>query len=232
MITIYTVAWNEEFMLPRFISHYRALFPGCKIIVCDNESTDTTREIASDYDCEVRIFKTGNKLSDSTYLEIKNNWWKDADTDWVLVCDVDEFLYITERQLKEEESMGVTIIKGEGYNMVAPDDERVYEPSEIITGVRAPSYDKLYLFNTAHIYEINYLYGCHKANPSGKIKYATYQCRHYKYLNLGYMIHRHALFSQRMSDHNKKHGLGGHYLYTPEEITKEFYDARKKATTI
>lgn len=234
MITVYTIAYNEELMLPHFINHYRALFPGCVIVVYDNESTDNTREIAADMYCEVRTFKTGNTLSDRTYLEIKNNCWRNAGTDWVLVCDVDEHLYITERELIFEESKGTTIVRAEGFNMVSDDDNKIYRPTDILKGIRATSYDKLYLFNKRYIADINYLYGCHRANPKGKIKYSSdaYQCRHYKYLNLPYMIRRHAEFAKRMSDHNRQHGLGVHYLYSPQEITKEFNDARKKAITI
>lgn len=233
MITVYTLAFQEEVLLPSFILHYRALFPGCAIVVYSNESSDKTDKIALDSGCELRIFKTGNTLSDRTYLEIKNSCWKSALTDWVLVADVDERLFITERQLREEEAKGSTIIKSQGYNMVSDNDDQLYDPLSIRRGIRSVSYDKIYLFNKKYIKETNYIYGCHNASPIGKIKYSTpYQCRHFKYYNLAYMIARHAMFAKRLSDHNKKHGLGFHYTYSPEEITKEFNEARNKAVVI
>jgi len=36
-MTIYTITYNEELMLPYFIRHYRLRFPNCKIVVYDNE---------------------------------------------------------------------------------------------------------------------------------------------------------------------------------------------------
>lgn len=234
MITVYTIAYNEEFMLPFFIEHYRVCFPGCKIVVYDNQSTDKTREFAQAEGCEVRTFHTNNTLCDRTYLDIKNHCWKDATTDWVLVCDVDEHLWVNAESLIWEQRRGTTIIQAEGYNMVGNDEPELPHPFAVDKGVRAPSYDKLYLFDRTKITDINYLVGCHKANPSGKVTYSTkaYQCRHYKYLNLPYMIKRHREFAKRMSPINRQHGWGGHYLYTPQEITKEFNQARAKAHVI
>jgi hypothetical protein len=233
MITIYTIAWQEQFMIQYFITHYHVRFPGCKIIVYDNESRDDTRKIAEARGCEVRTFTTGNTLSDRTYLEIKNNVWKEAKTDWVLIADVDEHLNIWDADLKYEQSLGTSIIRAEGWNMISLQDE-LQSPFDLTHGVRAESYDKLYCFNKKSISEINYRYGCHKAAPVGDLFYSDklYKCRHYKYLNREYMIARHALFAKRMSEHNKKHGLGIHYMYSKEEITKEFNEARKNAILV
>lgn len=233
MITIYTIAWNEEQMIKHFVRHYVACFPEAKIVVYSNESTDRTNEIAEENCCEVRIFKTGNTLSDRTYLDIKNEVWKEK-KGWVLIADVDEHLYINARMLREQEAQGVTIIRGEGYNMVSDDDKKLYCPFDIHRGIRATSYDKLYCFDARAITDINYLYGCHRANPQGRIKYNTQRfiARHYKYYNLPYILNRHAIFASRMSEHNRKLGLGCHYLYTPDVITKEFNEARKNAVIV
>lgn len=233
MITIYTIAWNEEFMLPYFIKHYRSRFTNCAIVVYDNESTDATADIAREHGCEVRTFKTNNTLSDRSYLEIKNNCWKDAKTDWVLIADVDEHLNIYDSDLRHEQAIGSTYIRAHGFNMVNLKDH-LLPPVDITHGVRAPSYDKIYCFNKTKIKEINYRYGCHKADIIGELiqSRTTYTCRHYKYLDLQYMIKRHGLFAKRMSVHNLQHGYGGHYLYTPKEITEEFTGARKKAVEI
>lgn len=232
MITVYSLAWNEEIMLPYFVAHYRKMFQDVHIVVYDNESTDRTTELAKELGCEVRTFTTQNTLSDRTYLEIKNNVWKQAKTKWVLIADIDEHVYITDYDLSQEEKDNVSIIKVHGWNMV--NNEDTLNPFEIKTAIRAVSYDKLYCFDRTKISEINYVYGCHKANPVGTVKYSRtpYNCRHYKYLNLNYMIKRHAEFAKRLSEHNRKLGLGGHYLYTPGVITNEFNEARRKAVTI
>jgi glycosyltransferase involved in cell wall biosynthesis len=129
MVTIFTVAYNEEIMLPFFIKWYRKRFPNCRIVVYDNESTDDTVKIALENNCEVITYCTNNQLSDSKYLEIKNNCWKDATTDWVLVCDVDEMLDINFKNL---ENCKYDIIQGKGFEMCGEgEDIREYTMRDI-----------------------------------------------------------------------------------------------------
>lgn len=232
MITIYALCYNEEVMLPYMIKFYRARFPNCRIVLWDNESTDSTHEIAIANHCEIKTYYTGGKLNDVKYLELKNSWWKDADTDWVLVCDVDELCDINDYMLRTEEERGSSLIRFHGFNMVNMWDN--IDAASIKTGVRAESYDKCYLFNKQAISEINYQAGCHKANPVGRVLQSLniYRCFHYKYLNLEYMIKRHEHFASRLSEDNHKKGYGYHYLYGREKITKEFNEARKNAKVI
>lgn len=232
MITIYTVCYNEQFMLPFFIEHYRALFPGCHIVVYDNESTDDTAKIALAQGCAVITYSTDDKLSDSKYLEIKNNCWRDAKTDWVLIADCDELCCVSKKQLQEEEKIKTSIISFEGYNMVNMHDDM--DVHCITHGIRAKSYDKTYCFNKKQIEEINFHMGCHTSTPTGNriSSLATYTCLHYKYINADYMVKRHALFASRLSEENIRKGYGGHYLYSEQQIREEFSNARKQAIKI
>ena len=224
-MTIYTITYNEELMLPYFIEHYRKRFPNCKIVVYDNESTDDTRAIAMGMDCELITYSTNNKLSDSTYLEIKNNCWK-GQNDWVIVADCDEFLDIWESDLENEQA---SIISVEAYNMVNIEDN--LDIYGITHGVRSTSYDKAYCFNASKIHKINYGAGCHSCSPTGQVSYSKkkYEARHYKYINIDYMIARHAIFASRRSEENIQRGFGAHYAYPPEQIKQEFLTARKNA---
>lgn len=232
MITVYTICFNEEFMLPYFIRHYRTIFPGCHIVVYDNESTDKTVEIAISKSCEVRTYKTDGKLDDNTYLRIKNNCWKDAQTDWVLIADCDELCCIGEKELKHQDSSGVSIVRFHGWNMVNLSDD--LKMSDIKHGIRSASYDKAYLFNKNYISDINYNPGCHTCAPSGYVEYGkdSFVCCHYKYIHPDYMVNRHRMFAARLSDENLKRGYGGHYLYSEEQIREEFNQARKQAIKI
>jgi glycosyltransferase involved in cell wall biosynthesis len=45
-MTVFTITYNEELMLPYFVNHYRSRFTNCKIVVYDNESIDKTVDIA------------------------------------------------------------------------------------------------------------------------------------------------------------------------------------------
>lgn len=229
-MTIITITYNEEFILPHFIKHYRTNFPNCRIIVYDNYSTDATVEIAKANGCEVVMYDTGGKLSDAKYLEIKNNAWKGIDG-WVIVCDADEFLDIDSNELRWMASNGVTLIEAEGYNMVNMTDELNFEA--ITNGRRSSSYDKIIAFDANKITDINYNAGCHSANPKGAIYWLhNIRLRHYKYINIDYMIKRHNAYGERLSDENLKKGWGTHYLYSAEQITKEFNEARKNSIRI
>lgn len=227
-MTIITIAYNEELMLPHFIKHYRDRFPECKIIVWDNQSTDRTQQIALENGCEVIEYDTGGKLDDGTYLKIKNETWK-ALEGWVIVADVDELCDINHEDLYHEAKQGTTVVKFEGWNMVNLWDNM--DVDSIAYGVRAPHYDKSFCFDASKIKEINYSPGCHSASPKGEVKYSdkAYRCLHYKYININYMIARHSTFAARLSQRNIEHGYGCHYTYSPEKIRNEFIMARKNS---
>lgn len=229
MITVYTIAYNEELQLQFLIDHYRSHFTNCHIVVYDNMSTDATVEIAKANKCDVISYDTNNQICDSKYLEIKNNCWKNSQTDWVLICDVDELLDINEDQLKHEEHNHTSIIKSEGYNMINMEDNLDFH--NMSYGVRALPYDKYYLFNKKMIQEINYFPGCHQANPIGFIKLSnkTYPAYHFNFINLQLSIEKYKNYGKRLSQENIEKGWGKHYLFNEETIRAEFLDLRSKA---
>lgn len=234
-MTIYTLTYNEQVMLPIFIEHYRSRFPNCEIVIFDNCSTDATEEIAYFFGCQVIKFDTNNQIVDAKYQYIKNNCWKEIvihNNDWVIVADCDELLDITEKQLNKESEKGTTIIRAEAYNMVNHADN--LDIHGIVHGVRSTSYDKAYCFNAEFIEEINYGMGAHHCVPIGLVQYSDkiYKAYHYKYINPDYMVERHKIFASRLSEENKLKGYGGHYLYTEEQIRNEFQEAKNKSIKI
>jgi len=220
MVTIYNISFNEEVILQKFIDHYKYQFPNCEIVIYDNQSTDKTKEIAIKNGCKVLEYDSKNQIRDDLYLEIKNNCWKEASTDWVSIVDTDEFIYISEEQLKEEESLGTTLISFEGWNLITMSDDPDIIDLDLKWGSRAAQYDKSYLFNKKFIKEINYSAGCHHCSPKGKIKYSKteYLMCHWKALGLNYMINRHTEFGKRMSKQNLDKGWGIHYLDDSTQI--------------
>lgn len=228
-ITIFTVTFNEEFHMQYMINHYRKNFPNCKIVVYDNYSTDNTVNICKNNNVEVIFFDTNSKFSDTKHIEIKNNCWKNSNSSWILTCDTDELLDINESQLYEEELLGTSIIRFEGYNMVNLEGDSTLET--IKYGARAVAYDKPYLFNKNHIKEINYSVGCHSCNPIGNIILSKniYKAYHYRFINLELTLNRCALYGKRLSDENIKNGWGLHYLKKSKEIEEEYSMLRSKA---
>lgn len=230
MIHIYMIAYNEDVILQYTIDHYRERFPTAKFTIYDNESTDKTKEIALQNGCEVVNWPTNNQVNEYKITELKNNCWKNATTDWVLVCDPDELLDINEQQLKEEETKGFTVIKSEGWNMVNMKDN--YDLANIKHGTRVSQYDKAYLFNKKFINAINYSHGCHSCSPSGLFKKSdtAYKLYHYKCINPDYLVQRFKWTAARLSDANKKAGMGSYWLEANEaNIKAGFYSGREQA---
>ena len=224
MITIYTICFNEELILPFFVKWYRKKFPNCRIIIYDNYSTDSTEKIALQNNCQVIKYDSNNQIRDDLYLNIKNNCWKDAETDWVLVCDVDELLDINQTQLIGE---NCSIILSKGYNMINLEDNLDLE--SINYGIRAKQYDKYYLFNRLKIKEINYEAGCHSSNPVGEVIFSKniYNLYHYNMLSEQYLINRYKRNFERLSKENKKNGWGIHYKENEQTIKDKFKVAKQ-----
>lgn len=224
MITIYTITYNEEVILPYFIKWYRDRFPNCNIVVYDNESTDGTKNIClSTPNLQYIPYHTGNKLSDSTYLKIKNNAWKHAETDWVIVCDVDEFLDVNESNLNDNQS----IYKAKGFNMFNLDN--LEDITEINYGLPAVQYDKSILFNRKRLTEINYGAGCHHCEPKGDVVFSVINppLYHMKFLNVDYIVQRYKMYSERLSDENKQMRWGYHYQQAEQEIRDSYHNWAK-----
>jgi len=231
MVTVHMIAYNEEKIIQFMIEKYRKYLPNCKIIIYDNESTDNTRQIALDNGCSVLSYNTNNELSDSAYLNIKNNCWKSSETNWNILCDCDELAAITEDDIIYEEKLGSNIISFEGYSLMNNSD--YIDMYKINYGFQDKSYNKHYLFNKQQIKEINYMPGCHTSNPvaiSGfNIKFSEkkYKALHFKYLSPQYTIERNHLFANRLSQENKDKTWGIHYNFSDQSVI-DFYNKMSK----
>lgn len=227
-ITVYSMAYNEEVIMEFFAKHYHDRFPGCRIVIYDNQSTDRTAEIARANDCEVVKYNTNGQVDDDKLRNLKNSCWKDATTEWVAVCDMDEMLEINVQQLTEEDAKGVTLIKSEGYNMVNLADS--YDIPSMKHGSRCPPYDKIYLFKRSVIQDINYTHGGHHVNPVGQIKYSDklYLCYHYININPELTYKKHQYTKTRLSQRNKQMGWGNQYTteLTLEQVHVNYRNAR------
>lgn len=227
LIEAYILCWNEEDTLHLTLKHYKKFCD--RIILLDNFSTDSSRDIALNFGCEVRLFGKEGVLDDREYTKIKNSVWKGSDADWVIVVDADEILelpYHTTSRLHYAANLGYTIIKPQGWQVVSNDVPRE-SWDEITTGFEYDQYSKLCCFRPKEIEEINYVHGCHVANPSGNVKIMN-QGILFHYRNVGgvdRLIKRHAMYRDRMSDWNIRWKAGGHYLYEDEQRIKEWNEA-------
>lgn len=226
-VEAYIVAWNEEDTIHLTIRHYQKICN--RIILFDNHSTDGTPIIARAMGCEVRQFGIKGLLSDADYIQVKNNAWKGSTADWVIVVDADEILDTTRHQLSL--SLGVTIFHTYGWNVFSYDMPKS-DWLDLTRGVHDPNYSKLCIFNPAKLKEIGYIFGCHQARPQGSVVFSNEVIPLFHYRNAGgpnRLIERHALYRSRMSDHNKRWGLGVHYTYDDERRKREWEESFAKS---
>lgn len=227
IIHVYTVCWNEEKFLPFFIKHYGSFCD--KIIVYDNESTDSTLGIlAQNPQTKVISYKTGNTFNDLKKNEIANTCWKQSrgKADFVIVCDTDELLYDRNNNIKKSLQMShKTIFRPEGYEMLSECFPSYDKPlRQQCKGLPSKYYCKKIIFDPHCIVDINYYPGCHEADPRGYVKTGTseFLLLHYKRIGVEYIVNRYQAFKQRLSQQNIENKMGMHYFMTEQEITDEF----------
>ncbi len=188
VVHVYVVCRNEIDILPFFIAHYEKIAD--KIVVYDNQSTDGSIEYVLKHPlCTLVEFNTGDLLRDDILRFIKNSAWKESIgiSDWVIVCDIDEFLFHKNliKNLALFKSKGITIPYIEGFNMISEDFP--VPGISIIEQVRHGAYSRQFskhiLFDPNKISEINYSAGGHTIEPEGVVKFGgKLKLLHYKYL--------------------------------------------------
>lgn len=218
-VCIYVLCWNEEKMLPFFFRHYKQRFPNASYVFYDNMSTDASRDIILANGGSIVDYDSANEIRDDFYLNIKNNCWKNAPADWVIVCDVDEFIEMKEEDLTNTTA---TIYRLKGYDMTGVDLSFV---DGLYRGVRSPSFDKCLLFNSRKIKEINYDTGCHTCKPEGEIVYNEHNflLKHMKMVSLDYLKERNLAYRKRLSALNKRNKWGTHYLRGFFKLKIQYY---------
>jgi hypothetical protein len=210
-------------LLPYTIKFYKKRFPHATFTIFDNMSTDGSYEYALQEGCSVVRFDTNNQIDDFKYLDFKNNYWRNKGMDWVIVVDCDEWLDITEEQLKHEDSNGVNLIQTQGFNIVGdmPIDDSILD---LKIGHTYDKESKLCCFKTSEV-QVKYNVGAHPSDTSVStstkvIKSSKiYVLRHLHYGSLDYYIQKHLSSSSRNSNMAKK-GLANHYTNSVDTLTE------------
>lgn len=224
-IGLFMPAYNEAYTLDQVLRYYRK--QGItEIFLFDNGSTDETREIAMQHDA-ITLDTRAAGLDDRNYLYIKNDYWKRHrdDFDFIICCDADEVLFHPLGLANALEKETGSIIHPIGWNVYsesAPDKADILKVS---TGFPDPNFSKCVCFDPKRIESINYGWGAHGCNPTGDVEYSAndYYLLHVRCLGGAQrMIDRHRAYSERMSEFNRVHGLGFHYLRSDQEIQQEW----------
>lgn len=223
---LHFINWNDSYYLPFIKKHYGTFCH--KIVMYDQHSTDGSVHIAKHLGFEIRTFGHADTLNDQWYLDVKNNCWKEqrGKCDYVIVCDVDEFLVI--------DNLKGTLPVVHGYNMIS-DDLPKHDIFEVSTGAESENYSKQVIFSPDHIEEINFVHGCHRNNVRGNLVRSGH-CRLFHYRQIGgvqRIIDRHSVYRARLSKFNLKHNMGHHYgrpEMTEDEI-QAFNNQKKEEWT-
>ena len=223
-IDVFAICYNEEFMLPYFIRHYKQF--ASNITVYDNLSTDKSVELMEEAGIKVIPYDTGGKLDESTYLNIKNNAWKDSKADWVIVCDIDEFIYHPQI-IKILSEVRATYITPEGYEMISEDlptkNFHIYD--ELKFGIPSKPYSKPCIFKPNDIIETNLIVGAHIARPTGNIismKDSGIKLLHYKYINREVIFKRYSIYAKRQTGEAKHEGWGDYSTQSQTNLNNKF----------
>tara|TARA_Y100000817_G_scaffold313861_1_gene310997 strand:- start:26 stop:694 length:669 start_codon:yes stop_codon:yes gene_type:complete len=210
------------------------MFPTIQITILDNESTDNSAEIARNLGCTIKTIDTDNIKNIFTFHNIRNELWKTSEADWIIICDMDEYLCMNQRDLDEEEKNGATLIKTQGYNMVADSQSPTLSDitiGEINKGIKDNFYSKTICFNRNFIHSMRYGAGGHECFPVGiRVQYSkkTYPLYHFKYLGFEYLFQNYRINYNRTHD-MRKNGMSLHYTNNKHKIREKMEESKKAA---
>ena len=226
VVSIFLVCYNEQYLLPHTVAHYRRYIPNCNITVYDNYSTDNSVEIAKSLGCTVVPWNTNNITDEHKLRDLKNSCWKSVPSGWIIMADMDEWLCITKEDLQKELDKGTTVITVKGYNMIGEsqkEDISDIDLHSIIKGVRNTNEDKKLCFLREKIVDINYNCGAHNSNPAGEVRYSktVYTNKHMCCPGLQFLIERMIARYNRSIEMRKIH-MDTHYTDNVTKITADY----------
>lgn len=232
LIDAFIICWNEERIIRHTLNHYSSFCS--KITLLDNCSSDNTRDLVKKYFPQVEIvdFDTKNEHREDVLLELKNNFWKKSNADYVIVCDTDEFLYSENMQdnLIKLSAGRIILPLIIGFNMGSlefPENYDIPIFDQVGKGVRDRGFDKQIIFSRRGVSEINYEMGAHSCFPQFKEsalvdEVVFFKLLHYKFLSKEYLYKKHAAYDSRLSEFDKKNKIGSAYTEGAEYIDKSY----------
>ena len=224
-VSIFFPCFNESRILRQTIAHYRMCFSNPSFTIFDNYSTDNSVEIAKELGCNVIYWSSNGSMCEHKLLTIRNTCWK-KEKGWVIVCDADEWLHITEESLQEEEKNGATLLRIKGYDMVGESNSETLDDIDLHSITKCVEFAKMnknICFDTRHIDKMNFAFGSHSCIPEGSVQYSkkTYALKHMDLLGLPYTLFKNKGRYER-NDEMRKQNLNNHYLEGIQEIEKNY----------
>lgn len=234
-IDIYTLMYNEEKIIP-FVVQYWDRLNECGVLntvyILNNESTDNSVDMVKDLPyVQIINWTSNNTFDDIANMQIKNTVWKNSrgKVDYVYVCDFDEVLYGKDivKSLEKYKAEGIEVIETDWWNLISDifptkDDNLFVHELPYIKGVNN-EHDKILLFSP-NVENMNYSVGSHTCRPtsSAYAKAKDIQTFHLTAdLSLEYKLWKYHRNKERLSENNKRFGLGIHYAFEDTKIKEE-----------
>lgn len=233
VVFVLAVCFNEAAILPFFLEHYIRYVGARKVVLHDGGSTDGSAEIAARYPEVDFIVAPSEKLDDRELMRIRNEAWKPYrdQCDWMIVGDVDEFLYHPDMRntLRGLKQQGITLPMVEGFNILSKALPRFVPGRQLWqerqTGVADPRYgNKNLIFDPA--IDINYTLGCHGCQPTGPVRRSAgfvFRSLHMSSLSYQHVIDKSSRSAARLSDWNKQTNAGFHYRINARMSRAEYH---------
>lgn len=228
LLHVFTTCWNNCLELQEFVTFYREKVPNCLITVYDNMSDDMNiTQFCKECDVELIPFDTGGKMDEKTLIEIRNNCWKESKARFIIVCDSDEWVDVSDVDLEiAEMNEEWTVCKTVGYEMYS--DVEFYK--DAVMGLQTEGYSKKVLFVKDAIKTMNFQAGSHQANPIANegysIKYAENPPKlyHMKWASWTRGVARqNQLKNKGVSQDSKSKGWNSHYSF-PDNMHKNYWE--------
>jgi glycosyltransferase involved in cell wall biosynthesis len=226
-VSIFILCYNEETLIRDTIIHHKRLHPEATITIYDNYSTDNSVKIAKEMGCTVIHWDRGNMISNDKRVEIRNECWKSITDGWIIVCDMDEWLCITDEEFDSEEKRGTTLLRVRGYDMMPESNSESLDDINLQTLTIGSKYlDTKWLAFRPVFEEINFGNGGHKCSPasSEKIKYSKkiYAFKHHDLMGLPFYSKKMVRSFERTIEDRKAKKAGGHYSNNINAIVTKF----------
>jgi glycosyltransferase involved in cell wall biosynthesis len=220
-VEIYAPCHQEAKIIPYFMRHYNQYG---KVFLYEGHSTDGSRELAESLGATVINLDTNNEVRDDILMDIRNNCWKASKADWVIVCDMDEFVYHP-NFIAYLKTVKETIVCPRTFEMFSnkfpTTTGQIYDEVQHGFEIRP----KFFLFQPTKLKEMSYSAGSHEALPQGEV-YINYTteifCLHMRHLSIDHIVNRNAYLNSRRSEINKQMNWGWH-VSLPRSAVEEYF---------
>ncbi len=230
-VEVISFTYNESLYLEQLVKWYSVKFSNLRITLFDNHSIDDTVTKAEALGCVVKSWGEKNYMSETELARLKNSCFQDGESEYFLICDVDELLDVDDNDLLQYQP---SVVQGIGYNMVG-DSETTFE--QIHMGVRDTMYDKCLLFKRSDVLEINYKEGAHSSEPKflpgleikENLRRNLY---HFRYLSLEFIVERYESRRKRVLEVERLKGFDVQYFQSREKVENEYHQARESSISL